>query len=259
MTIRFYKYQGTGNDFVMIDDRDNKYTDITEQQVKHLCDRRFGIGADGLIFLRNSDEYDFEMVYYNSDGRTSTMCGNGGRCLLRFASDLGIEGENYSFMAVDGVHFGVVDDEVVSLQMVDLKDIDNLGDDVLFMNTGSPHHVVFTDSLPADDFVAVAKSIRYSDKYAEEGVNVNYVKVTGNNLEMRTYERGVEDETYSCGTGVTAAALGADFLKKTKGDRLKIKTAGGNLELSFKAQREGYTDIWLTGPAEKVFKGKVKL
>lgn len=259
MTIQFYKYQGTGNDFVMIDDRDNKYTDITEQQVKHLCDRRFGIGADGLIFLRNSDEYDFEMVYYNSDGRTSTMCGNGGRCILRFASDLGIEGKNYSFMAVDGVHFGVVDDEVVSLQMVDLKDIDKLKDDVLFMNTGSPHHVVYTDSLPADDFVAVAKSIRYSDKYAEEGVNVNYVKVTGDTLEMRTYERGVEGETYSCGTGVTAAALGADFLKMTKTDRLKIKTAGGNLELSFKAQREGYTDIWLTGPAEKVFKGKIDL
>lgn len=259
MTVKFYKYQGTGNDFVMIDDRDNKYTEITDEQVKYMCDRHFGIGADGLIFLRNSEKHDFEMVYYNSDGHTSTMCGNGGRCILRFANDLGIDADNYSFMAVDGLHYGTVNDDIVSLQMVDVTEVRQLSDNELFLNTGSPHHIVFVDELPTDDFISLAKAIRYNETYAKEGVNVNFVKVTADGLQMRTYERGVEDETFSCGTGVTAAALAAHFTGKFKESPMEVLTAGGKLELDFKQKDDHYTDIWLTGPAEKVFKGKVKL
>ena len=243
----------------MIDDRKNKYTEITDEQVKLMCDRRFGIGADGLIFLRNSEEYDFEMVYYNSDGRTSTMCGNGGRCILRFANDLGIDVENYSFMAVDGLHYGVVNEDVVSLHMVDVDEVRQLSENELFIDTGSPHHVVFVDELPGDDFVSKARAIRNNETYAKEGVNVNFVKVTPDGLQMRTYERGVEDETYSCGTGVTAAALAAHFTGRITESPMEVITAGGTLEVNFERNGDIYTDIWLTGPAERVFRGRIKL
>lgn len=259
MKVKFYKYQGTGNDFVMIDDRKNKYTEITDEQVKFMCDRHFGIGADGLIFLRNSEEHDFEMVYYNSDGHKSTMCGNGGRCILRFANDLGVDADNYSFMAVDGLHYGTVTDDIVSLQMIDVADVRQLNDNELFLDTGSPHHIVFVDELPGDDFISAAKAIRYNETYAKEGVNVNFVKVTNKGLHMRTYERGVEDETYSCGTGVTAAALAASFTGRVKQSPIEVLTAGGKLELDFKQSGDVFTDIWLTGPAERVFKGRIKL
>lgn len=259
MTLEFYKYQGTGNDFIMVDDRDGKYATINSEQIAKLCHRRFGIGADGFIFLRPSEEYDFEMVYYNSDGKESSMCGNGGRCILRFAHDLGINRENYSFMAIDGVHYGVISDNVVSLQMKDVSTIEERGEHSLFMDTGSPHHIQFMSTLPEEEFVQQAKEIRHSPQYAAEGVNVNFVSIKGKELSMRTFERGVEDETYSCGTGVTAAAIASNHKGLSKGNHLYIHTPGGKLELQFKVKDGHYSDIWLTGPAEQVFKGEISL
>ena len=259
MTIHFYKYQGTGNDFVMIDDRKENFTGLTTAQINLLCNRRFGIGADGLILLRNSKEFDFEMIYYNSDGRQSSMCGNGGRCILQFVHDLGIVKDKYAFKAIDGLHYGIVKPEEVSLQMNDVAEVkvDEKGE--LFLDTGSPHHIVFGDSLPGNDFVDLAKAIRHSQKYDQQGVNVNFAKANGNHIEMRTFERGVEDETLSCGTGVTAAALAANFTGRTSSSEISVKTAGGDLKVSFKREGDKYWDIWLTGPARQVFRGEIEL
>lgn len=259
MLLKFSKYQGTGNDFVMVDDRENRYQSLNTNQIKHICDRRFGIGADGLILLRNIENYDFQMVYFNSDGRESSMCGNGGRCILRFARDLGIQQREYRFLAVDGQHLGKVEGEEVSLQMGDVSTIKPLKDGALFLNTGSPHHVVFQDELPGNDFIAVARAIRENELYREEGVNVNFVKINDEILDMRTYERGVEDETLSCGTGVTAAALASNFLGKTKKGSVNVQTRGGLLKVMFKRQGDSYKDIWLIGPAERVFEGSMEV
>lgn len=259
MKINFYKYQGTGNDFIMIDDREEQFTGLTTEQIHHLCDRKFGIGADGLILLRNNDEYDFEMVYYNSDGRQSSMCGNGGRCILRFIHDLGADQENYSFMAIDGLHYGMVNEDIVSLQMKNVEVVEDLGHGAVFLDTGSPHHIVFGDTLPGNDFVEQAKGIRHSEKYNEAGVNVNFITTTHSKIEMRTFERGVEDETLSCGTGVTAAALASNFTGKIEVNEIKVKTAGGDLSVSFKRTGSSYHDIWLTGPAQQVFSGTIEI
>lgn len=259
MTIRFYKYQGTGNDFIMVDDRDKKCDALTSDQILSLCDRRFGIGADGLILLRNSKDYDFEMVYFNSDGHQSSMCGNGGRCILRFAHDLGLIQSQYSFMAIDGLHKGIVDNEEVYLQMQNVDEVKDFGGPQYFLNTGSPHHIVFTEEMPGAEFVPEARKIRREDPYKDEGVNVNYVRVYDDMIEMRTYERGVEDETLSCGTGVTAAVLAAHHAGRIMTDELKVKTSGGNLRLKYQFDGQLYHDIWLIGTAKFVFKGEVEI
>lgn len=251
----FYKYQGTGNDFILIDGRAEIPT-LTQSEIEKLCHRRFGIGADGLIILAPHDTLDFRMIYYNSDGRESTMCGNGGRCIAQFAHDLEM-GQDFKFMAIDGPHAAEVLPDRVRLQMKDVEEVKPQDAD-WFTDTGSPHHVVFHDHPDELDIISAARAIRYGSTYQEEGVNVNFIQGKEQNWQMRTYERGVEDETYSCGTGVTAAALVAHKAGRVTKSPVYMQTKGGNLQVSFDyCESQGYTNIWLEGPAQKVFKGSL--
>ena len=260
MLLNFQKYQGTGNDFVMIDQREQKFIDHDDQKlIESLCDRRFGIGADGLILLEKSEEYDFKMVYFNADGRQSTMCGNGGRCIVHFAWSLGVCDKETIFEAIDGLHKGkIFDSNVVSIQMSDVLKVDVKTPKTYILNTGSPHFVKLMEDLPKNIKVSGAE-IRYSDPYKQEGINVNFVKINEGNIEVATYERGVEDETLSCGTGVTAAAIATFLDQGAKNNNVNIQTKGGQLSVSFEQDGDTFRNIWLTGPAVKVFDGSVKL
>lgn len=240
----------------MIDGR-AEIPSFSQSDIAKLCHRRFGIGADGLIILAPHPKLDFRMIYYNSDGRESTMCGNGGRCIARFAADLQVVGDTMRFLAIDGDHQARIVKDEVTLQMIDVDKVAPLGEDY-FTDTGSPHHIAFADELEKMDLISLAQAIRYNDHYRAEGVNVNFVKVTDNGLSMRTYERGVEDETYSCGTGVTAAAIVAHAAGKIREQSVAVHTKGGDLNLSFSTDNKGkYYDIWLQGPATYVFKGEI--
>jgi diaminopimelate epimerase len=260
MQIQFYKYQGTGNDFILIDNRAQKIV-LNTTQIQKLCNRHFGIGADGLMLLESEVGFDFKMVYYNSDGNQSSMCGNGGRCITNFAKLLGIIKDKAQFIAIDGPHESVVDAAgIVSLKMLDVKDIEN-GEDFYFLNTGSPHVVKFVDQLEKFDLIHEGSLIRNSARFLPEGTNVNFVEKTDDVIFVRTYERGVEDETFSCGTGVTAAAIvcSVNGLLTSKNSAI-IHTRGGKLEVSFeKVLDRNFYNIWLKGPAELVFEGAFTL
>jgi diaminopimelate epimerase len=255
-SIHFYKYQGTGNDFVIIDNRHGKYNDLTEEQVHQFCDRRFGIGADGLMLLNEKEGYDFGMKYYNADGKEGSMCGNGGRCLIAFARKMGIIKEHLRFIAVDGPHEATMKgNDWVNLKMQDVDGVE-MGSLYYYLNTGSPHFVQFTDDVQAVDVYEAGRQIRYNDRFAKEGTNVNFVQNTNEGIFVRTYERGVEDETYSCGTGVTAAALMT--AKEEKDYVVPVQTLGGALEVHFtKTGERSYTNIWLCGPATLVYEGEI--
>jgi len=258
MQVQFYKYQGTGNDFIMIDDRKATFP-VNKEQIARLCNRRFGIGADGLILLQNQPGYDFKMLYFNADGKEGSMCGNGGRCLVQFAHHLAVFAKQTTFLAVDGPHEAYIQDDLVYLKMIDVQEVEH-GADFNFLNTGSPHYVAFRDNVSALDVVGYGKSIRYNDRFAPAGgTNVNFVELKPDNtLFVRTYERGVEDETFSCGTGVTACAIAASY--KEMQSPVTIQTIGGNLQVSFiKTNNHTFTDIYLIGPAERVFTGAVML
>ncbi|MCP9199722.1 diaminopimelate epimerase [Gramella sp. GC03-9] len=260
MKLTFYKYQGTGNDFVMIDNREQKLSKNNTKIIQRLCDRKFGIGADGLILLENPDVEadDFKMVYFNADGYESSMCGNGGRCLVAFAKFLGIVEEKARFTAIDGAHEAVIENGLVSLKMQDVKNVNEF-QDFLFLDTGSPHHVVFSEDIATMDIKKEGAAVRYSERYKNGGgTNVNFVKkLSKDSFSVRTYERGVEDETLSCGTGVTAVALAAYVSGKTEANQVKLVTQGGDLSVSFRKEEAHFKDIWLTGPAEFVFKGEI--
>jgi len=259
MDLTFYKYQGTANDFVMIDNRDLHFDIANQQLVAFLCERRLGIGADGLILLQNRDGYDFEMVYFNADGRLGSMCGNGGRCTVAFAKQLGVIADQAFFLAADGDHeASITPASLVSLKMNEVTAIE-CAPDFYYLNTGSPHYVQFVPELSEYDVYQQGKEIRYNDRFRAEGTNVNFAQLPAPQeaLFVRTYERGVEDETYSCGTGVTATAIAASF--RGLASPVKIKTLGGNLEVSFNRQGERVTDIYLTGPAQMVFTGKISV
>lgn len=258
-TIEFYKYQGTGNDFVMIDNRNLSFEKNTET-VAQLCDRRFGIGGDGLILLENDDENpenDFKMVYYNSDGNESTMCGNGGRCLVAFAHFLDIFEDKCRFNAIDGIHEAEIENGIVKLKMIDVETISKDGDNCV-LNTGSPHFVQYIEDIENFDVYHNGYAIRNSETYKKEGINVNFVEpISDDEIFVRTYERGVEDETYSCGTGVTASAL--TFMANHNLNSVKVKTLGGNLKVYAEKNSEGFKNVWLEGPAKQVFKGKINI
>lgn len=255
MPINFTKYQGTGNDFVIIDNRDGSHNTL---DVKKLCDRKFGVGADGLMLLENEEGYDFKMVYYNSDGAISSMCGNGGRCLVHFAKSLGIFNTKCKFIAIDGEHLGEVNDGIVSLKMNDLSKLDKRGKETV-LDTGSPHFIKFVDQMPQENFVSLASAIRNSEEFKKEGINVNFIQVDGNKIAIRTFERGVEDETLSCGTGVTAAAIAAHAQAESKsGDfSYHLITQGGELKVTFEYENGLYKNVWLIGSANKVFTGTI--
>lgn len=257
MTYTFYKYQGTGNDFVMIDNRQHIFDKNNTKHVKLLCDRRFGIGGDGLILLENHDSLNFEMVYFNADGNESSMCGNGGRCIVAFANFLDIIKNNAEFMAVDGKHDALIEGDLIKLQMQNVSEV-NIFDNHVFLNTGSPHHVQLESELKKLDIKTTGAKIRYGEPYNELGSNVNFVtKNSDTNFSVRTYERGVEDETLSCGTGVTAVALAMHAIGETEKNLITLQTEGGNLQVSFEKKGSDYQNIWLIGPASQVFKGEI--
>lgn len=260
MTYTFYKYQGTGNDFIIIDNRDMSFNRNDNTLVAKLCDRRFGIGADGLMLLQNKPGYDFEMVYYNSDGNESSMCGNGGRCIVAFAHKLGLLNEKARFTAIDGDHEAILKVSQVSLKMADVNEIEKNGD-FYFLSTGSPHYVKFVKDVEHYNVFEEGKKVRYNERFKEKGTNVNFIEKQNNLLFVRTYERGVEGETYSCGTGVTAAALIAALTgTATSAENCAIKTLGGNLNVRFNRKSENsFDNIWLEGPATFVFKGEITL
>ena len=276
--IPFFKYQGTGNDFVMIDQRAQQFLQKSDvKTINHLCDRRFGIGADGLILLENpkntgntenteGGQFDFQMIYFNADGRESSMCGNGGRCLVAFANYLNVFEKECVFNAIDGLHDAKVrTDGWVELKMIDVPKVE-VGKDYYLLNTGSPHFIVFVEDLTDINVYENGREIRYSERFYTEGVNVNFVEVRKDgSLEVATYERGVEAETFSCGTGVTAAAIAyalkTDYaFKKNKALSVPILTKGGNLEVRLQRSAKGvFQDIWLCGPAMQAFKGEVEV
>jgi diaminopimelate epimerase len=260
MKITFYKYQGTGNDFIIIDNRDLKFNRADRQLVAKLCDRRFGIGADGLMLLQNKAGYDFEMVYYNSDGNESSMCGNGGRCIVEFARTLGLVKEKAFFVAIDGEHEAVLGTNYISLKMNDVKTVE-MNDNFSFLNTGSPHYVAFVNDVEAFNVFEEGKKIRNNSRFKAEGTNVNFIEKQNSDLFVRTYERGVEGETYSCGTGVTAAAIVASLKNmSTAKDYCNIKTLGGTLKVKFEKQSDqSFKNIWLEGPATFVYKGEIEI
>jgi diaminopimelate epimerase len=252
MHIPFHKYHGAGNDFIMIDNREQLFP-ISHIFIEHLCDRHFGIGADGLILLENDPEVDFSMRYFNSDGAEASMCGNGGRCITAFAIELGIIKQQAIFTAIDGLHTCSFKDGQYSLLMKDVQSIQPKKEGY-FLHTGSPHHVCFMSDINTVDVAAEGKAVRYSSEYAPEGCNVNFVQMCPGYLKVRTYERGVENETLACGTGVTASALVAHIYHGYDSP-VKIEAMGGTLYVSFTHGNKGFSNIVLTGPAEKVFDG----
>ncbi|MCH8555627.1 MAG: diaminopimelate epimerase [Schleiferiaceae bacterium] len=259
MKIHFHKYQGTGNDFVIIDNR-NATLSLTTAQVKWLCDRRFGIGADGLMLLEKDPIADFKMLYFNADGRESTMCGNGGRCMVHFAHQIEAIGKTTTFNAIDGLHEAVVTGDFVRLKMIDVAPPEQ-HEAGWFLNTGSPHVVCEVADTEAVDVQKTGAEIRYSDAYGEGGVNVNFVSIVNDkHLNVRTYERGVEAETFSCGTGVTAVALAHATKQNLSSERIEMTTPGGSLAVSFQRNASGgFQEVFLEGPATFVFKGVIEL
>ena len=260
MNVHFYKYQGTGNDFIILDNRNGYYTSLTKDQIHGICDRRFGIGADGLMLLNSKEGYDFEMKYYNADGKEGSMCGNGGRCMIKFAYHLGIHKDLFKFLAIDGDHEGDIDDDgIVSLKMQDVQAITEQHGDYI-LNTGSPHYVKIVSDVMEMDVYTKGMNIRYNAQFSKEGINVNFTEQKNqDSIIVRTYERGVEDETYSCGTGVAAAAI-VCYHNPMGFNDVTVYTKGGKLNVEYDRMDENnYKNIWLCGPAEKVFEGDIDL
>jgi diaminopimelate epimerase len=260
MKIEFYKYQGTGNDFIILDNRTGMYDSINNKQVAKLCDRKFGIGADGLMLMNSKEGYDFEMKYFNADGNQSSMCGNGGRCMVQCAYHMGIHKYTYRFLAADGLHEAEIDNkQEIKLKMLDVTAVETAHHHSI-LNTGSPHFVTFVTDILNVDVVESGRNVRESKEFKQEGINVNFVETfKSDEIFVRTYERGVEDETLSCGTGVTAAAL-ISAHNDVGFNRVEVKTLGGKLSVEFtKLSPTHFEDIWLCGPAVLVFKGEMEL
>ncbi len=256
MTIHFHKYQGTGNDFVMIDDRSQNFPVGDKKLISYLCDRKMGIGADGVILIQGHETLDFKMIYYNPDGSES-LCGNGSRCAIAFAKSLGMITEKTQFETTDGLHDGYFEGDIVHFHLHDVNQIQKIDQD-WFINTGSPHHMVIVEDVDQEDIIAKGKAIRYSESYAPAGTNVNFIEKTEEGIKVRTYERGVEDETLSCGTGVTACALAASNFGFESPVSVQVK--GGSLKVSFiKKNEHKFENIFLAGPAVKVFEGSINI
>ncbi|NOR87603.1 MAG: diaminopimelate epimerase [Bacteroidales bacterium] len=258
----FYKYHGAGNDFIIFNSL-KEDIELTESQIKHLCNRHKGIGADGLMLLLKSEKFDFEMKYYNSNGKEGSMCGNGGRCIISFAYDMGIKKERYSFLAVDGEHQGRIlenqgSEKMIELQMSDVSEVQEVNGQYV-IDTGSPHYLDFQDQVERIDVFKEGKRIRNSDSFVKEGINVNFIQENKNKLFVRTYERGVENETLACGTGVTAAAMAASIRQGFKYQDFDIETLGGQLNVRFKTN-DGthFHQVFLSGPATFVFQGSIQ-
>jgi diaminopimelate epimerase len=260
--VKFFKYHGTGNDFILIDNRDGYFMPQPDL-ISQLCHRHFGIGADGLIILNKEPGFDFGMRYFNSDGNESTMCGNGGRCIVAFADYLSLAPFNSRFLSADGGHSGTILSRegntcLVRLSMNDVDSYTKRGDDFI-LNTGSPHLVRFCDDVEKIDVVAEGRSLRYEADFQPEGININFVEEQKGHIFVRTYERGVEDETLSCGTGITASSLAYAALKGSEKGIVPVRTRGGNLSLSFRRKENGFAEIYLEGPAARVYEGTINI
>ena len=259
MEIDFSKYNGAGNDFILIEDRDNLIND-NKLLISYLCDRHFGIGADGLIILKESNNCDFEILHYTSDGNLGSLCGNGSRCAVLFAYNKNIIGKKTVFNAFDGIHSAeILDDELIKMEM-------NVNSDIVsnsygtWLDTGSPHLVIEKDNIDKLDVKNEGRLIRYNDFYKKEGVNVNFIeKISDDQFKIRTYERGVENETLACGTGSTASAICMNFLGRTKSGKITMKCRGGDLNVQFNSSNNGFEEISITGPAKLVFDGTIKV
>ncbi len=261
MQTEFYKYQATGNDFIIFDNRSQTLRPDMQSFYSAICDRRFGIGADGVMLLQNSPGHDFEMLYFNADGRPGSLCGNGSRCIVLFAQSIGLVKGSCNFLASDGTHEAIIEQNTISIQMKDVQNFSTF-QDFYEIDTGSPHYVQFTEDIKSIDVKTQGARIRYNDKYRQHGINVNFVEQESDGISMRTYERGVEDETYSCGTGVTAAALIYAVKRNSTAGKYKIpvKVRGGDLTVSYRLLPDGsFTDIWLNGPAAFVFQGSIEI
>lgn len=258
MNFTFYKYHGAGNDFILVDNRDLQFPADNIAYIAWLCDRRFGIGADGLMLLQNAAGYDFEMRYFNSDGREASMCGNGGRCITAFAQKLGLVTNKAGFLAVDGYHEAcLLEGGVVDLKMSDVTGLED-HDPEFYLNTGSPHFVRFVEAIEQVNVYESGREVRYNDRFKAQGTNVNFVQQRGHHLTVYTYERGVEAETLACGTGITASALCAARRDNRVSGSYSVTAKGGELSVAFEAAGAGFRNIWLKGPAEFVFQGIVR-
>ena len=256
MTVEFYKYHGTGNDFVLIDNRSLFFDKNNTELISKICSRHFGVGADGLILLENDNLYDFKMIYFNSDGKQTSMCGNGGRCIISFAKKLNIIDDKANFMAIDGIHEGIINNNLIKIKMNTVSEIQNINTGFL-LDTGSPHFVKFCDSIDNINVFEFGRELRNNKEISEDGVNINFTEVIDNSsIKVRTYERGVENETLSCGTGVIASALSAYKKGLVDTNRIKINTLGGELFVSFEFNNI-YKNIWLEGPVIEVYKGQI--
>lgn len=261
MKFDFYKYHGTGNDFILIDDREEKFSINNTALIRQLCHRHFGIGADGLILIRNTDKADFEMVYFNSDGKPASLCGNGSRCALAFSAKLGIIEKKASFKAFDGIHMAVIDDQNITVFMHDVSNITQ-NNAAYILNTGSPHYIQFVPSTKNINVFEEGRKIRYKENYKSEGININFVEIEDKwKINVRTYERGVENETLSCGTGVVASAIATSRKQGVREGlaNYQIITKGGNLNVEFNIDENDFTNVKLSGKVEEVFKGEIDL
>lgn len=255
MQLQFHKYQGTGNDFIMIDDRSESFPE-DKSLIGFLCDRKIGVGADGVILIQNHPELDFRMVYFNPDGSKS-LCGNGSRCAIAFAHSLGIIGTRTTFETTDGVHDAFIKDDIYHFHLHDVTEVNRSESDT-FIDTGSPHHIEWVSQIDQTDVVGQGAKIRYSEKYQPAGTNVNFIEKGADHIKVRTYERGVENETLSCGTGVTACALAASYMDYSS--PVTIETKGGMLQVSFERKGDNhFENIYLAGPAKKVYEGVIEV
>ncbi|MCU0455197.1 MAG: diaminopimelate epimerase [Bacteroidales bacterium] len=258
MNVSFNKYQGAGNDFIIIDNRKGSINPDDSVLINRLCDRRFGIGADGLILVSDHEKADYEMKYFNSDGRLGSMCGNGGRCTAHFSHKWKIAGDDQKFIAYDGIHEASVTGDTVRLQMADVNEYKIIGGSY-FINTGSPHYVVFTNGIDNMNVNEEGSRLRWSPLFAPGGTNVNFVEVGDKGLYIRTFERGVEEETLACGTGVTASAIASVLIGHFDTGTVNVRARGGNLKVEFKVKDGKVTNVWLTGPATFVFEGSIMI
>ncbi|QOD61861.1 diaminopimelate epimerase [Polaribacter haliotis] len=256
MKLTFFKYQGTGNDFVMIDNRTKIFPKQNTDKISQICDRHFGVGADGIILIEEDENFDFKMIYFNADG-SETFCGNGGRCAVAFAKQLNLIENKTTFLAFDGKHYAEINNDIISLQMIDVEEI-QVKENSVFAYTGTQHHVELVDNLDEYPVFANGKKIRYS--YSDPGSNVNFVQqINENTFRVRTYEKGVEDETLACGTGVTAVAIAMHKTNKTSSNSISLPVEGGNLAVSFTEENGVYKNVFLKGPAAFVFEGIIEV
>lgn len=259
MQLAFYKFQGAGNDFVMVDNRKALFSNLTQTQIQCICARKYGVGSDGLILINNSLDCDFEMVFFNPDASQS-FCGNGARCAVAFAKQLGIECKLKRFSAIDGIHEYTFEQDIIGIHMADVDHIEVKGKEEAFVHTGSPHYILFNDDLSSSNVLKLGQKIRYSETYIEEGVNVNLMRIVDNKrIEIATYERGVENETLACGTGATACALFFGFHQNLSEGPIAVQAKGGLLSVDFKRNEDRFNHVWLFGPATFVYQGTIEL